>query len=1285
MKNITTFFSGIFLTLLVASPLFADDTEIFISAPTATSDRTNVLFGIDTSASMASHVIEDIETDYDPSRDYTNLDEDEDEDDFEPIEYELSNGNERKFDCERDKIYISAWTRNAVVPFQHFIGLFGDFRNEIETDNGRVYLTCAGDFQQNTYIERITAMDEDDVKCEEAQAAIKTRGYFFDRTGACGGENMPVNTRGDGNKRQANYDDNVIFSGNFIAYAYRCVELKDEDACDTDKYGGFITNRLALTKAVVHDILENEDGNEINVGIMRFNSNLTHGMQKIEDYKIRPDEAIKTIDSFPAKDGTPLQNTYYEMHQFFTGKGYTSPITNSCQKNMIVYLTDGTPSSGDKAHRNDILNLTKRMRDADPSIESCPEESGECIPLLAEYMFTQDISGLANYPGSDGIDQIQNIETHTIGFFDTDRGGFAKPTRILTEAAKRGGGTYTQASDTSSLREAFTNALGSVLESPVSFTAPSVSVNNFNRLTNDDELYFTLFQPQIQPTWVGNIKQYKLLNGQIVDTNNFLAVNSETGAFKKTAQSFWTDSAVIDGNEVALGGFASRLTTTRNIYTNLKPVTDTVTGLSVFDLSNKINNVSKTNTALTPLDFNVGNNFEKDNLIDWMHGLRKQDDGALVSTNSIGDPLHSNPIVLSYPPIVTGTGENQTSESDQAIFVGSNTGFLYALDPSTSPGSNMELFSFYPQDMLDRVKTFSENRVVLDTDTKPVKSYGLDGPISSWIEGDNGNGIIEAAKSEKAHIYTTMRRGGKSIYALDVTNRAAPIFEWQITGGDTGFEELGQTWSKVTPAKIPYGPVTNGVQGTKNVLIFAGGYDPSQEANATRKAHTQGRAIYIVDPENGNLLWRAVPDKTDATNSIPQLALPALKYSIPSDIAVIDVNSDGLAERMYVGDLGGQVWRFDILPPDTNASTINVTGGVIADLSSDDSAANDRKFFYRPSISRIADDAFGSHLAIALGSGQRSAPKSTQTNDKFYMIKDPFIFSPKRDNSGIPTYDYDDTLKTTIKDEGNAKNALIRDITNIDNPNFLQIGKFGWSIDLSNSEKVLASAITADNNVFFTTYVPDNTKTNTKSCDPNFGLGNGRLFGVSLFNGKSTLSTADRFVELSAPGIAPAPQVIISEVSGGGGSGNIDPPGPAGPPTADTGSDDSSGGSSDPEDEPPPPPGPVCTVNSSNYNPVLGECSDTCYPGVLNYDPGDGTCPVCENTDPSYNPVLGVCSTCNPSTPGYDVDNGTCPADDCRSTTQATLLVGNQTVVPPICTAPVRTYWHRYDTDPSNL
>jgi Tfp pilus tip-associated adhesin PilY1 len=44
--------------------------------------------------------------------------------------------------------------------------------------------------------------------------------------------------------------------------------------------------------------------------------------------------------------------------------------------------------------------------------------------------------------------------------------------------------------------------------------------------------------------------------------------------------------------------------------------------------------------------------------------------------------------------------------------------------------------------------------------------------------------------------------------------------------------------------------------------------------------------------------------------------IPAMTYSIPSDITRIDASDDGRIDRLYVGDMGGRMWRFDIVGPD---------------------------------------------------------------------------------------------------------------------------------------------------------------------------------------------------------------------------------------------------------------------------------------------------------------------------------------------------------------------------------
>jgi len=82
------------------------------------------------------------------------------------------------------------------------------------------------------------------------------------------------------------------------------------------------------------------------------------------------------IQSLSAGGSTPLAETMYELSRYFRGmrafyspSTFTSPIQYRCQKNYIVVLTDGLPSSDTDFPPNN----------ADPDVDiSCPLGFGSC-------------------------------------------------------------------------------------------------------------------------------------------------------------------------------------------------------------------------------------------------------------------------------------------------------------------------------------------------------------------------------------------------------------------------------------------------------------------------------------------------------------------------------------------------------------------------------------------------------------------------------------------------------------------------------------------------------------------------------------------------------------------------------------------------------------------------------------------------------------------------------------------------------------------------------------------
>lgn len=847
--------------------------------------------------------------------------------------------------------------------------------------------------------------------------------------------------------------------------------------------------RMEIMQDVAKRLADTVTG--VNIGLMAFNQSQNgeggRVLNNVSNVKDNASAFKAKVDGLYPSGQTPLSETLFGAMRYFQGgkpfldrnpvsgtvdgsNNYKSPIELECQANNVILLTDGAPTS-DTNHNSFIGSAIGK---------TC---SGNCLDEIAGYMATNDMS--AAFSGD------QTIKTYTVGFSIDDP--------LLGAAATAGGGEYYVANNAQQLADAFDDILRSVMDTSSTFVAPGVAVNSFNRLSHFDALYYSVFEPDTRPLWQGNLKRYKIsAGGKIVDVNGKVAIDSATGFFKDDTQSWWSASA--DGKEVKAGGARSQLPnvpSNRKVYTWLK-------GKALSASDNLVSTSNKANLTKSVLGDSSMSDTEHTNLIRWIRGEDVKDENENGSTSDarkfIADPLHSEPKLIVY-------GGTEASP-DTTIYFGDNQGYLHAIDGETGES----YFAFMPEEMLNKQKTLMENK-----ETESGRIYGMDGSVVSWVK--NPSGGIKAADGDHVYLYTGMRRGGRSYYALDATDRDAPKALWKINGGSGDFSELGQTWSTPVKTKLNIG-------GTEtDVLFFAGGYDEDQDDVATITEDDMGRALYVVDAKTGSRLWWAGPKGSGAN-----LELSQMKYSMPASPKVLDIDGDGLADQAYIGDMGGQIWRFDF-NNGNSAGTLGF-GGRIANLSGGDHASA-RRFYHTPDLS-VSSFWGKRYLNLVIGSGYHAHPLNKVIEDRTYMIRIPELFSAPVDAStGYVTYT---TLtEGDLLDITDNKIGEGTDSEKLTAEKALQSAN-GWMLKLENKgEKVLSQSLVVDGVVTFTTYQPAPA---LSACAPS--TGRSRLYSIALRDGQPVrnydgvgdpdkLTKPDRLVDIPVTGVPPAPRLIRTE------------------------------------------------------------------------------------------------------------------------------------------------------------
>jgi hypothetical protein len=271
---------------------------------------------------------------------------------------------------------------------------------------------------------------------------------------------------------------------------------------------------------------------------------------------------------------------------------------------------------------------------------------------------------------------------------------------------------------------------------------------------------------------------------------------------------------------------------------------------------------------------------------------------------------------------------------------------------------------------------------------------------------------------------------------------------------DVIIPQLGESWSEPVFGKVKTSP--SDTIGTP-VFFIGGGYSSN---NLT------GNAVIAINAFTGNILKMF----TGTTG---------MDYSIASTVTVIDENDNGFVDKLYVGDLGGQMWRIgkftdgsgNPLPfPESDENITNWTAQLL--FTSD--PVYQRKFFYPPALTL----EHGYDL-LFMGTGDREDPCNPATADRFYVVKDDHA-----------TTGLDETHLVDVTDPAAAVPDLDNATGDVD---INGISDKGWYIQLAAGEKVLAENTVFYKTVYMTTFTPNN--------DPCLPGGVGKLYAMEYKTG----------------------------------------------------------------------------------------------------------------------------------------------------------------------------------------
>jgi type IV pilus assembly protein PilY1 len=908
---------------------------------------------------------------------------------------------------------------------------------------------------------------------------------------------------------------------------------------------------------------------------------------------------LSVLDNFGAGSSTPIAQGYSYgsarlLQNMSNGNaaacaGYGVYFLTDGEPRSEVYTNKAGTGAADNGNLNQYLSGTKLSNST-----NCTSSWG-CVETAAGLLFnknntknTEIKTAIVGFGSEFGFknsagESEEFSTTYTADVAENLFSGVYQ--RAAARAAVAGKGGWFSADNTSDIVNSVQTFVDSIkVPIPAITTGTSaIPQDVLNTSVIQPYAYFPQFEPKPSEefrAWTGNLKKYNVSGGLLKDKSN-TALFSSAGVLNTANEDLWTPNYTAEITAAqqslkALGGLLSRLNLKKTGSTlNRKVFTSDGTTLTVVDETYIKGAPATRGYYLGLLGYNVteaqvaalSDSASVDALLTSAAELRQ-----------VGAVMHSTPVLLTQsgkitfvpaqaakeavpatatepaqPAVAARAAYNDTTNRDDYILFGTTQGVLHVVkagksDEITTVGNTagQEVFAFVPQEMLTaQGKAFLDppQTVVEGSTTNGMNNlyYGVDGAWTAHTEYVYNNAdetfkvYDTSSKYGKQWVYGGLRMGGRSYYALDLTNIANtasnnPVIKFRInpvTSRVDGFAtpadqttryanlaKMGQSWSKPTIANVQW-------KGKRRLVMFVGGgYDPGYETfNYNQDSVAQntttgtgagiGAGVYMFDANTGEFLWSSYDAvKTPAVAGKTLIGDgDELKYSVVSQIKGVDRDGDGDVDHLYFGDLGGQVFRVDLnsthSASDTAANYVKqitrIYNGHVADGVSP-------RFYEMPAFT-VYQGTGGLYAVISIGSGNRSTPllgkkvntayivagetdalNTSLTNDAIYNIYDKAVTDTDPAAVTLPTSPTQSNLYelTNANRELNAIAAGQTAPANLAANNENSTYK-GWYYAFASStnrkavEKVQGDLIAIDNDLYVSTFDAEGVGT-TESC-----------------------------------------------------------------------------------------------------------------------------------------------------------------------------------------------------------